>query len=194
MKRKVVSWVIMMLLLGAWSGAGSFAQDMPGMPGDEPPPMEHKGMMMGHGKHGKSKMGMPPQMMGMMKGMMAKSMVATSDGGVAVMAGNKLMKFDKDLNLVREVEIKVDMAAMQKEMMEMMKNCPMNKELMKGPAEELKALGTEMKGPGEDMKGSAEEVKVPAGESVEPPPPPDANPPVAEPKPEPQPETQAEQK
>ena len=35
-----------------------------------------------------------------------KQMVATSDGGVIVMAGHKLFKYDKDLNLVKEVELK----------------------------------------------------------------------------------------
>jgi len=85
---------------------------------------EVKGSMMG----GKDKMmhhGM------MMKKMMQKEMVATPDGGVIVMAGNKLMKYDKDLNLVKEVEIKVDMEAMMKKMKEcseMMKKCGMDKE------------------------------------------------------------------
>ena len=43
--------------------------------------------------------------MQMMNGMQ-KQMVATSDGGVIVMAGHKLFKYDKDLNLVKEVELK----------------------------------------------------------------------------------------
>ena len=52
--------------------------------------------------------------------MMNKTMVATNDGGVIVMAGPKLMKYDKDLNLVKEVEIKVDWDKMKA-------SCPMNK-------------------------------------------------------------------
>jgi hypothetical protein len=44
-------------------------------------------------------------MMGMMK---PSSIVASNDGGVIVMTGNKLQKYDKNLNLVKEVEIKVD--------------------------------------------------------------------------------------
>jgi hypothetical protein len=49
---------------------------------------------------------------GKMKGMMGggmmhqASMVASSDGGVIVLTGGKLAKYDKDLNLVKEVEIK----------------------------------------------------------------------------------------
>jgi hypothetical protein len=68
----------------------------------------------------------------MMKGMMEKSIIATADGGVFVLVGNKLIKYDKDLNLVKEVEIKIDMEAMKKNMMEMMKNCPMMKDKMMG--------------------------------------------------------------
>lgn len=74
---------------------------------------------------------MPEKMAGMshkyemMKMMMTKSMVASNDGGVIVMIGNKLMKYDKDLNLLKEAEIKVDMKAM----MEKMKaGCPMMSE------------------------------------------------------------------
>jgi len=48
--------------------------------------------------------GMVMQMMGVMQ----KQMVATNDGGVIVLAGNKLLKYDKDLNLVKEVELKTD--------------------------------------------------------------------------------------
>ena len=38
--------------------------------------------------------------------MMGKSLVATADGGVVVWLGNKLFKYDKDLVLQKEVEIK----------------------------------------------------------------------------------------
>lgn len=61
----------------------------------------------------------------MMKHMMDKSMIATTDGGVIILIGKKLMKFDKDLNLIKEVEIKVDTKSMPMNMMEMMKDCPM---------------------------------------------------------------------
>ena len=46
------------------------------------------------------KMGKPPMMMP------ARSMIATPDGGVIVLAGNKLQKYDKDLVLQKEVELK----------------------------------------------------------------------------------------
>jgi len=54
----------------------------------------------------------------MMKSMMSKQIVATTDGGVVVLAGNKIMKFDKNLNLVKEAEIKIDMEGIKKTMME----------------------------------------------------------------------------
>ena len=66
--------------------------------------------------------GMIMQMMGAMQ----KQMVPTNDGGVIVMIGNKLLKYDKDLNLVKEaevktgVELKIDAGSMQ-EMMKSMK-------------------------------------------------------------------------
>ena len=46
---------------------------------------------------------------GMMGKMMDKKIVATRDGGVVVLLGNKLIKYDAKLNLVKEAEIKVDM-------------------------------------------------------------------------------------
>jgi hypothetical protein len=51
--------------------------------------------------------------------MMGKSLVATADGGVVVWLGNKLLKYDNDLVLQKEVEIKIDIEGMQK----MMKKC-----------------------------------------------------------------------
>ena len=49
---------------------------------------------------------------------MGKELVATTDGGVVVLIGNKLMKYDANLNLVKETEIKIDKEAMQKMQME----------------------------------------------------------------------------
>ena len=47
--------------------------------------------------------------MGKMDGMMMhKTVVATSDGGVVVMMGDKLVKYDKNLNLVKETELKME--------------------------------------------------------------------------------------
>ena len=54
--------------------------------------------------------------------MMGKSLVATEDGGVVVMCCNKLFKYDKDLVLQKEAEIKIDKECIQK----MMEKCPMS--------------------------------------------------------------------
>ena len=45
------------------------------------------------------------KMMCMMGMMMKESMVATPDGGVIVLVGHKRQKYDKDLNLIKEVQI-----------------------------------------------------------------------------------------
>ncbi len=97
------------------------------------------GMMEGKAREGKGMMGGKMMGMHMMKMMMEKSVTPTSDGGVVVVAGNKITKYDKDLNLVNEAEIKMDMEAMGKNMKEMMAQCPMMKgkeEAGEAPAEE----------------------------------------------------------
>ena len=90
---KKILWAVIVLLL--MISAPVFAEEtsqseMPGMTMDQP-------------------MGMP--MSGMAKKccpMMGKTqMVATDEGGVIVLAGSKLMKYDADLNLVKEVEVKM---------------------------------------------------------------------------------------
>jgi hypothetical protein len=69
-------------------------------------------------------MGMPG-MEKMCRSMMGKAqMVATDEGGVIVLAGNKLMKYDADLNLVKEVEVKMPMPSM------MGKQCPITGKMM----------------------------------------------------------------
>jgi len=73
--------------------------------------------MMGQGMMGQGMMGMMPGMM--MGGMMGKSMVSTKDGGVVIMIGNKLYKYDKNLSLKKEAEVEIDYQGMQKMMMKM---------------------------------------------------------------------------
>ena len=68
---------------------------------------------------GGNKMGMKGgQMMGI-----HPTVVATSDGGVVVLTGGKLAKYDNSLNLVKEVELKGGPKSMNKksEPMEMRK-------------------------------------------------------------------------
>lgn len=82
--------LILVLALGIGIGFSglSFAEEMQG--GQE-------GESRMGGGHGKGKM------MGM--GMMQNSVVATSDGGIIILQGPRLIKYDKDLTLVKEVEL-----------------------------------------------------------------------------------------
>jgi hypothetical protein len=90
--------LLCMMALSLLVSTAAFAEDtkkdeMPGMG------MPH-GMRMG--------MGMPMPGMGQKCCSAGNAqMVATDEGGVFVLAGNKLMKYDADLNMVKEVEVKM---------------------------------------------------------------------------------------
>jgi hypothetical protein len=88
--------------------------------------MMHKEMM----EHREMPMMCPMHSM-MCRGMMHKEMVATQDGGVIVMVDNKLLKYDKDVNFVKEVELKIDMKEKQEKMQQMMKECMEKCQMMK---------------------------------------------------------------
>lgn len=74
----------------------------------------------------------PNKMMKMFHMMMVKNMVATNDGGVIVLVGDKLQKYDKNLVLQKETEIKID----EKQMQKMMPRCPMKNTEMKAKRNE----------------------------------------------------------
>ena len=95
------------------------AQEKPGTVGEDETmmPMSDQDMdtnmhMMNRGRMDKNLM-MGMHMMGMGRMMKNTSMVATSDGGVVVLMGNKLYKYDKDLMLQKQTEIKIVDDAMQ---------------------------------------------------------------------------------
>lgn len=114
---------IVLLLACSVAGAGTWSHAEEAKQPD-PKAMTGKGMM-------KGKMGM---MKGGMMGMMHKSMVASADGGVIILSGQKLLKYDKDLNLVKEAAVPTDMEGMQKMMAEMKEKCPMCAKMMSGGA------------------------------------------------------------
>jgi len=87
--------------------------------------MMHKGMM------GKGMKGCP-----MMKSMMERKIVATQDGGIVVAIGNQITKYDKNMNVVKEVTLKVDMEGMQRMMRDMKAKCPMMEQMMDAPMEQ----------------------------------------------------------
>ena len=124
MKKTLVVLTLAAIMMIAQNSA--FAQE----------PKEEKSMMMGEGKmHGGEMlcggmMGMCPMHGMMMKQMMGRSIIATEDGGIVVIMGNKIAKYDKKLNLVNEVELKVDFEMMQKKMAKMMDECPMCGKMM----------------------------------------------------------------
>jgi len=126
MKKRALSVLIFVMALTMLSKPLLYAyeDEMPRMGGG-------RGMMNGNKMDGENMMGMHM----MMKLMMEKSVVATSDGGIVVARGNKITKYDKDLNVVKEVEVKMDMAAMGQNMKEMMEQCPMMKAPMMGEEE-----------------------------------------------------------
>ena len=83
------------------------------------------GGMMGGGMQGRSMRGGGMQnrsmrgwdgMMGTM--MRSSSLVAGPDGGIIALMGNELSKYDKDLNLVKQVEINFNWDKWQKTMMQ----------------------------------------------------------------------------
>lgn len=130
MKRVIILTTVCLLVAG--TGYFAFAADSM---------MKGKGMMDGNDMMQKGMMGQPmmgkampmmcPMHMMMCQGVMQKDVVATSDGGAIVMVDNKLLKYDKDLNLVKEVELKIDMKAMQDKMQTMMKECMEKCQMMK---------------------------------------------------------------
>jgi len=66
----------------------------------------------------------------MMKGMMKREAIATEDGGVVVLMGDKMVKYDKDLNQVKEVPLKIDIEHIRNTMQQQMKDCPYRKKMM----------------------------------------------------------------
>lgn len=62
---------------------------------------------------------------GMMMGMYMPHVMTTSDGGVIVVTGRKLIKYDKDLNLKKEIVVPIDTTGVQAMWQHMNQACPM---------------------------------------------------------------------
>ncbi len=77
-----------------------------------------------------ARMGMHCAMMGPM---MSKQILLGRDGGVFVLMGNHLMKYDDRLTLVKDVKLNIDMNEMCRTMQEFMSSCPMMQKKMQGP-------------------------------------------------------------
>jgi hypothetical protein len=139
MKRTLIAAMVVLLAVGVTYFAYAADPMMKGkgmMDGNDM--MMQKGMM-GQGMMGKGMPMMCPMHMMMCQGVMQKDIVATSDGGAIVMVDNKLLKYDKDLNLVKEAELKIDMKAMQEKIQTMMKDCMEKCQMMK-PQEKMGSM------------------------------------------------------
>jgi hypothetical protein len=125
MKRGIaIGAVVLLAVIGSYS---LLAQPQPSQPGQPPMggPMG-RGMMQGQAGQG----GMMCPMCAAMGGAMMQKTLAEVDDGIIVAVGNRLIKYDDDLNKVKEVTIDVDVAAMQQTMQQMMQNCPMHQQMM----------------------------------------------------------------
>ena len=76
--------------------------------------MGQQGMM--GGMRGRNMMGGDMMRMGAM--MDSSSIVATQDGGVVILMGNELFKYDKELELVKQTEVKFNWENWHKMMMQ----------------------------------------------------------------------------
>lgn len=108
----------------------------------QPPAQNNQSPGMGPGGEMKGGMMGKKMMRGMMtQASMPRQMVASGDGGVFVLVGNKIVKYDKNLAVVKEVAVKVDTESMQKMMADMKGKCPMmareEKSEKPGEAEEM---------------------------------------------------------
>jgi len=121
--KKALGFMAFGLLLAGFSSLALAEEPKEAMSSKEMAPAG----MMGQGMMSKDKM-MGTCACPMMKG----SLIATQDGGVILMIGNKLQKYDKDLVLKKEVEVKVDMESMRK----MMESCPMMSAMAESPKTE----------------------------------------------------------
>lgn len=68
---------------------------------------------------------MPMMQCPMMGGMMKRQVVAADDGGVFIVVGNLLLKYDKDLKLVKKTTIEIADEDMKQMMTKMKKHCGM---------------------------------------------------------------------
>ena len=117
MTRRRWAVAVVVLALGAVIAVVGWAQQ-PGGPGGMGPGMMGPGMPGMPGQMGMPGMppGMGPVQVEMMKAVMGRSAIAVSGEQVYVLAGNRLLKYNSDLKVVRETEIKMDMGPMHRMM------------------------------------------------------------------------------
>lgn len=119
MKRSIAVFTVVVALTVSGLALAQTQDKGKEMMGGNAAMMEGKGGMMGM-MGGKGMMGMMGmhQMQEMME-KMHQTVVATSDGGIIIVGAAKITKYDKDLNVIKEVELKENADAMH----EMMEKC-----------------------------------------------------------------------
>jgi hypothetical protein len=154
MRRTLTAVAVIAMLAGAayWAVAAETPAAKDGMMGKMP----MRGGMMG--MEMKEHMGgMCPGHMMMGKMMANSQMVAMPDGDVVVLMGTTLTKYDKNLVVMKEVELKVDTDAMMKKMTEMCEKCPMCKAMKERETKEMEP--SKMKEEMKEMKDMKTETK-----------------------------------
>ena len=133
MKKTIITTVIAVVVAAtAYSVFAEERQDSrPGRP-----MWSHKKSYEGWPMGGWGMRGMCPLHMALAKSLTNTQIVPGDDGEVIVMAGHKLMKYDKDLELIKAVELDIDIEAARKKMEQIMEDCPRRKELLRKQAEE----------------------------------------------------------
>jgi hypothetical protein len=127
MKRTTLIAALGLLVL-AMLAVIAFAAQQPGGETSQPAGMMQGGGMM-HGR-GMGMKEMCPMHGGMMGCGMGQSAMVVSGKNIYMLAGHRILKYDLDLNLVAEAEVKMDMAKMQGRMRQMTEQCPMQQEMM----------------------------------------------------------------
>lgn len=93
------------------------------------------GKMMDKDKDMHDKKEMKKDMPMMHGGMMKREVVPSGDGGVIVVVGNMLLKYDKNLELVKKSTIEISDKDMEQMMKKMKKKCAMCRKMMKEKTE-----------------------------------------------------------
>lgn len=83
-----------------------------------------RGMMGGQMMHADSGMMKPMRGCGIMMDMASPKSVIPVDDGIIVVVGNKLLKYDQDLNLKKETQIEIDYEEIEARMQRMRQMCP----------------------------------------------------------------------
>ncbi len=73
--------------------------------------------------------------------MVMPQLTATSDGGVVIAVGGKLVKYDAALRKVAETNINIDWTQVQQRIEQMIQNCPMHRGMMQMPQQRGRAPG-----------------------------------------------------